>query len=171
MKKQMRRQRWRRCINKKVAQIILSAEGSAGLLHKISKPTAWRGGAHILKKEEEDVRLLDRCEAKRKNGQSIWKCNESVQNLEDKLWKNEKSKKPRGSAAKAEGVSFGIGIETVQDENRSGMLRLPLQGPSGCDNRHERRSRRVLGEGRAEWEMAAASLHDDVLLNSEEPHE
>ena len=68
-------------------------------------------------------------------------------------------------------MSFGIGIETVQDENRSGTLRLPPQGPSGCDNRHERRSRGVLGEGRAEWEMAAASLHDDVLLNSEEPHE
>ena len=47
MKKQkkMRRKRWRRCINKKVAQIINSAEGSAGLLQKISKPTAWRGGA------------------------------------------------------------------------------------------------------------------------------
>ena len=84
--------------------------------------------------------------------------------MEDKLWKHEKSKKPRGSAAKAEGVSFGIGIETVQDENRSGTLRLPPQGPSGCHNRHERRSRGVLGEGRAEWEMVAASLHDDVLL-------
>ena len=26
----------------KVAQMIKSAEGSAGLLHKISEPTAWR---------------------------------------------------------------------------------------------------------------------------------
>ena len=49
-----------------VNQRIKSAEGSAGLLHKITKPTAWRGGAQILKKEEEDARLLDRCEAKRK---------------------------------------------------------------------------------------------------------
>ena len=67
----MRRKRWRRCINKKVAQTINSAEGSAGLLHKISKPTAWTGGAQILKKEEEDVRLLDRCEAKRKMGKAF----------------------------------------------------------------------------------------------------
>ena len=36
-----------------VIQMIKSAEGSGGLLHKITKPTAWRGGAQILKKEEE----------------------------------------------------------------------------------------------------------------------
>ena len=46
----------------KVAQMIKSAEGSAGLL-QITKHTAWRGGAKMLK-EEEDARLLDRCEAK-----------------------------------------------------------------------------------------------------------
>ena len=37
-----------------------------GVLHKITKPAAWRGGAQILKREEEDARLLDRCEAKSK---------------------------------------------------------------------------------------------------------
>ena len=51
---------------KKVEQMIKSAEGSAGRLHKITNPTPWRCGAQILKKEEEDVRLSDRCEAKRK---------------------------------------------------------------------------------------------------------
>ena len=50
----------------RVKQMIKSAEGSAGLFHKITKPSAWRGGAQILKKEEEDARFLDRCEAKRK---------------------------------------------------------------------------------------------------------
>ena len=53
----------------KVAQIIKSAEGSAGLLHHISKP---RGGAQILVNEEEDARLLDRCEAKRKEWAKYW---------------------------------------------------------------------------------------------------
>ena len=48
--KKMRSERWRRGINKKVAQMIKSAEGSAGLLHKITEPTAWRGGAQILEK-------------------------------------------------------------------------------------------------------------------------
>ena len=51
---------------RKVEKMIKSAEGSAGLLHKITKPTIWRGGVQILKKEEEDARLLDRCAAKRK---------------------------------------------------------------------------------------------------------
>ena len=45
----------------KVAQLKKSAEGSAGLLHKITKPPPWRGGAQILKKKEEDARLLHRC--------------------------------------------------------------------------------------------------------------
>ena len=46
--------------------MIKSAEGSAGLHQKITKPTTWIGKSQILKKEEEDVWLLDRCEAKRK---------------------------------------------------------------------------------------------------------
>ena len=44
--------------------MIKSAEGSAGLLHEIRKPAAWRGGAQIMKKEQ-DAELLGRCEAKR----------------------------------------------------------------------------------------------------------
>ena len=35
----------------KVAQMMNSAEGSAGLLHKITKLTTWRGGAQILEKK------------------------------------------------------------------------------------------------------------------------
>ena len=35
------------------SQMVESAEGSAGLLHKITKPTAWRGGAQILEKKED----------------------------------------------------------------------------------------------------------------------
>ena len=50
----------------RVNQMIKSAEGAAGLLHKITKPTAWRGGAQILKKEQEYSRLLDYCETNRK---------------------------------------------------------------------------------------------------------
>ena len=51
----------------RVNQMIKSAEGSAGFLHKITKPTACRGGAQTLEKEEEDARLLDQ---RGKNGQS-----------------------------------------------------------------------------------------------------
>ena len=47
----------------------------------------------MLKKEEEDARLLDRCEAKRKEWANHWQCDEEVQNVEDKPWKNEELKK------------------------------------------------------------------------------
>ena len=42
-----------------------------------------------MTKEEEDARLLDRCEAKRKEWAKQWQCQEDVQNVEDKPWKNE----------------------------------------------------------------------------------
>ena len=72
--------------------MIKSTEGSAGLLHKITKPTMWRGGVQTLKKEEEDARLLERFETKREWSKH-WQCDESVQNVEDKHWKNEELKK------------------------------------------------------------------------------
>ena len=50
----------------KVSQMIKSANVSAALLHKITKPTAWRGGVQILNKEEEDARPTDRCQEKEK---------------------------------------------------------------------------------------------------------
>ena len=37
-------------------QKIKSADGGTGLLHKITKPTVWRGGGQILKREEEDAK-------------------------------------------------------------------------------------------------------------------
>ena len=73
--------------------MIKSADGSAGLLHQISKCTALRGEAQILKKEEEYVRLSDRCEAKREEWATHWQCNEEGQILGDKLWENEEFKK------------------------------------------------------------------------------
>ena len=77
---------------RKVEKMIKSAEGSAGLLHIITMPTVWRRGVQILEKEEEDAKLLDRSEAKEKNGQNIGKCNEEIQNMQDKPWRNEELK-------------------------------------------------------------------------------
>ena len=47
-----------------------------------------------MKKEEEDARLLDRCEAKRKEWAKHWQCDERARRaVEDKPWKNEKLEK------------------------------------------------------------------------------
>ena len=85
MKKKDEEKKMKEMHQQKVTQMMKSAEGSAGLLHKITKPTAWRGGAQILKKEE-DARLLDRCEAKRKEWAKHWQCGESVENEDWKKW-------------------------------------------------------------------------------------
>ena len=66
MKKNDEQEKMEEMNQQKVNQMIKSAEGSAGLLHKITKPTAWRGGTQIPEKEEEDAGLMDRCEAKRR---------------------------------------------------------------------------------------------------------
>ena len=83
LKKEDEKEKLEQLHQHKVKQMIKSAEGSAGLLHKTTKDTAWRGGAHILKKEEEDAKLLDCCEAKRKEWAKHWQCDESAQNMED----------------------------------------------------------------------------------------
>ena len=80
------------CFQRNVEKMIKSAEGSAGLLHKITKPTRWRGEVPILEKEKEDARLLDRCEAKKKKRSKHWQCNEEIQSMQDKPWRNEELK-------------------------------------------------------------------------------
>ena len=79
MKKKDEKEKMEEMYQHKVAKMMKSAEGSAELLHKITKPTAGRGGTQILKKEEEDARLLDRCEAKREEWAKYWQCNDNVQ--------------------------------------------------------------------------------------------
>ena len=43
--------------------------------------------------EEEDARLVDRCEAKRKEWSKHWQSDEEVQNVEEKPWKSEELRK------------------------------------------------------------------------------
>ena len=96
----------------KVVQMIERVQGSVGLVHKITKPTPWRGGAQFLEKEEEDARLLDRCEAKVKEWATHWQCDEDVQNLEDKPWKNEELRK----------WEEALGFENVQIKDRKDVM-------------------------------------------------
>ena len=84
MKKKDEKRKMEELHQQRVNHMIKSAEGTAGLLHKITKPAAKRRGAQILKKEEEDATLLDRCEAKRKEWAKHLQSYESVQDVEDK---------------------------------------------------------------------------------------
>ena len=152
--------------------MIKSAEGSAGLLHKISKPTAWWRGVQIWANEEEGARLLDCCAAKRgKNGQKHWQCDEEVQNVEEKPWKNEELRSaeealPRPKECLLEEVSrlfkakTGVGCDGFHPE-------VPL------DLTKETRGEIVEFPEKVEesGKVAATSMQDDVLLDSEECHE
>ena len=169
MKKKGEKEKMEEMHQRKVQQMTKSAEGSAGLLHKITKPKMWRGGVQILKKEKEDANLLEQCEATRKEWSKHWQCNEEIQNMQNKPWRNEESKECKESLPRLkEGVLKGIKI--VQGKNRSGMRRIPPKSSSGL-NKRTRGKLRIFGEGGAEWRMAATSLHNDVPLDSEERHE
>ena len=78
MKKNDEKETMEEMHQRKVEKMIKSAEGSA-----------WRGGVQILEKEEEDARLLDRCEAKRKEWSHHWQCNEEIHSMQDKPGRNE----------------------------------------------------------------------------------
>ena len=88
MKKKDEKENLEEIHQRKVEKMGKSAEGSAGLLHKITKPTMLRRGVQIMEKEEEDATLLDRCEAKEKNGkpwrnEELKECEEAVSRLKE----------------------------------------------------------------------------------------
>ena len=69
---------------RKASQMIKSADGSAGLLHRIRIAHGMeRGGVQLFK--EEDARLMARCEEKWKEWATRWQCDENVEKVNDKL--------------------------------------------------------------------------------------
>ena len=62
-----------------MSRMIASADGGIGPLHKITKPTAWRGGVQILKEKEEDVKPSTSCEEKRRECAQHWQHDTEVQ--------------------------------------------------------------------------------------------
>ena len=87
--------------------------------------------------------------------------------MEDKLWKNEELKRLEEALPRLKGCDL---------ENVSRLSR-PKTGV-GCDGFHpkvlldltknKRRNRGGSREGGTEWQMAATSLYDDVLPDTEE---
>ena len=163
MKKKDEKENMEEMHQKKVEQMIKSAEGSAGLLHKIRKSTPWRGGAQILETEEEDARLLDRFEAKREEWSKHWQCNEEVQNMQDKPWSNEELRRCEEALPRLKEGDLEKTSRTYQTKTGVGSDGFHPKVPD-LTKRNERRNCGILGEGGAEWQMAATSLHDDVLL-------
>ena len=74
---------------KLVAGMIASAAEGAGFLHRITKPTALRGGLQVLEVSEQDATPLRRCEEERKEWTKHWQCDFEVEGAENKPWWNE----------------------------------------------------------------------------------
>ena len=51
------------------------------------------------------------------------------------------------------------------------MRWLPPKNPIGRDERNKKRNCGVFGKGGTKWKVAAASLHNDVLFDSEKLHQ
>ena len=109
---------------------------------------------------------LDRCEAKRTEWAKRWQCDEDVHTSEDKPWKHEEGKIWEEAVPRLKECGLEKESKLCKAKTGVGCDGFHTQGPSGCDEGNERRNRGVGGEGGAEWEMAATSLHDDVLLIS-----
>ena len=99
------------------------------------------------------------------------RCDSEVRSLEDKPWRNDVMRSleeglPRlkvdrcERAARSYRATTGVGCAGFYPE---APLRLPKEILG--------RNCEVLRGGRPVWEMAATSLHDDVLPDSEERHE
>ena len=68
---------------KLVSRMTASADGGTGLLHKITKPRAWREGVQIVKEEEKDAKSSARCEEKRKEWAKHWQRDREVQDQKE----------------------------------------------------------------------------------------
>ena len=89
------------------SRMIKSAGGRTGHVHKITKPTAWRGGVQMLKDEEEDGQPSARCEEKKKEWAKHWQCDTKVQDLNDHPWRHEELKSLE-KAAKSDKAETGV---------------------------------------------------------------
>ena len=109
----------------------------------------------ILKKEEEDVRLLDRCGSEEEGmgkALAVRRKRAGVEELEEALPSKKRANWKKVSRLYR--AKTGVGCDGFTPKS-----------PPGCDKRKERRNSGVLGKGEAEWKLAATSMHDDVLLD------
>ena len=136
-------------------------------------PTAWTGGAQILKKEEEDARLLNSCEANMKEWAKQWQCDETVQNI----WRpshgtNEDLKKfeealPRYSKRVR---SWKKLRDCMRQKTGVGCDGVHVQNPLDLTTETRREIVELLEKCGTKWTMAAARLHNEVLFDSERCH-
>ena len=79
----------------KVEQMIKSAEGSAGRLHRITKPKLWRRRSTVLGERRGGCEVVGLLCGKKEKWSIHWQCDEEVQNTKDKPWRRCEEALPR----------------------------------------------------------------------------
>ena len=77
--------------------------------------------------------------------------------MEDKLWTNEEMKELEEAYQGKKSAKTGVGCDGFHPK-------VPLD----LTRENKKRNSGVIGKGGAEWQMAATSLHNDVLLDTQE---
>ena len=71
-----------------VEHILESAEGGAGMLHSITKPRSWRGGAQFIGDVFEDAQLSTTVKVKGQEWKEHWQVETPEQVMSDKPWEH-----------------------------------------------------------------------------------
>ena len=155
----MRQKRKKEEHPKLVSFIVVGAEREAGLLHKITKPTAWRGGVQVLEEEEEkDVRTCNRRKEQRHEWtqHKPWR-NEELRSLEEGL--PVPKEKHMEKAAKSSKAATGVICDGFHSQSSIRFV-----------ERNERRNCGILRASGTVWQMSATSLHNDVFSYGQAAH-
>ena len=91
--------------------------------------------------------------------------------MEDKPWKNEELEKLEEALPRLEECGLEQLSRLYKAKTGVGCDGFHPKVPLDLTKRNETRNRGVHGEGGAECEMVATSLHNDVLLDTEECYE
>ena len=102
-------------------------------------------GVKILEKEEEDAKLLARCQAKRKEWSDHWQCNEEIQKMQNKPWRNEELKEGEEALPRLKESD----LEKASRLYRAKTGVIPPKSSAGLDKRDERKSCGVSREKRS----------------------
>ena len=116
-----------------------------------------------------DVRPFNRCDEKRKDWAKHWQCNTEVQELRDKPWRSEELRSLQEGLPMLRGSKVGEGGEF--QGSHGGMRWMSPQSSARLHKGNWKLVCEVLQKNGTVWEMAAASLHDDVVPDSKERHE
>ena len=133
-------------------QMIKSAEGCAGPCTK-SRSQHHGGAEHRSWRKKKRMRgMLDHCEAKRNEWSKHGQCDEEVQNMKDKPWKNEELRRWKEALPRLKECDLEEASRMYKAKTGVGCDGFHPKIPIGLDKWNKRISCGILRAGGAEWQ-------------------